>query len=285
MALETATYINGLVSSNPPGTDQISQADDHLRLIKATVLATFPNITGAVTATHSAINTAAVLGTVTPAADTLPYYTGTSTATTTALTAAARSFLGQTSIANMVTYLGVSSASNTAFTNAANTFTGIQSITSGSANQLSLNDTSGNAQHIALKQTGVIKGYLGATSTYAFYASNASGLLPIYSDQSGNFTASGNVTSSSDIRLKKNIETISDALDIVSELRGVWYTRVDTGADRVGVIAQEIDEVLPEVVLENPETGYLSVSYGDIVGVLIEAIKELKTRVEELESR
>ena len=56
MALETGTYINSLVASNPVSTDGIAQADDHMRLIKSTVKATFPNITGAVTANHTEIN-------------------------------------------------------------------------------------------------------------------------------------------------------------------------------------------------------------------------------------
>ncbi len=58
MALESATYIDGLNTSNPTSTDAVSQADDHLRLIKSTIKTTFPNISGAVTATHSAINSA-----------------------------------------------------------------------------------------------------------------------------------------------------------------------------------------------------------------------------------
>ena len=57
MALESATYINGLVATNPVSTDGLAQADDHLRLIKATIKATFPNITGAVTVTHTDLNT------------------------------------------------------------------------------------------------------------------------------------------------------------------------------------------------------------------------------------
>ena len=56
MALETATYIDDLVATNPVATDGLSQADDHIRLIKSTLKATFPNITGAVTATHTVLN-------------------------------------------------------------------------------------------------------------------------------------------------------------------------------------------------------------------------------------
>ena len=56
MALETATYIDGLVATNPVSTDGLAQADDHLRLIKATILASFPNIAGAMTASHTVLN-------------------------------------------------------------------------------------------------------------------------------------------------------------------------------------------------------------------------------------
>lgn len=56
MALESTTYIDGLVATNPTGTDPRSQGDDHIRLVKSAVKATFPNLTGAVTATHTELN-------------------------------------------------------------------------------------------------------------------------------------------------------------------------------------------------------------------------------------
>jgi len=56
MALETTTFIDGLVATNPVSTDPLAQADDHMRLIKSTITSTFPAITGAVTATHTEIN-------------------------------------------------------------------------------------------------------------------------------------------------------------------------------------------------------------------------------------
>jgi hypothetical protein len=99
----------------------------------------------------------------------------------------------------------------------------------------------------------------------------------------GSITASGDVTAYSDIRIKKNIETIAGALDKVIALRGVYYNRTDNGdtTQKLGVIAQEIQKILPQVVNENSD-GMLSVSYGNIVGVLIEAIKEQQTQIEEL---
>lgn len=88
---------------------------------------------------------------------------------------------------------------------------------------------------------------------------------------SGNFVATGNVTAFSDERLKDNVETIEGALDKVSQMRGVMYDK--DGERGTGVIAQEMQKVMPEVVEEGE---YLSVAYGNIVGVLIEAVKELK---------
>jgi len=101
-------------------------------------------------------------------------------------------------------------------------------------------------------------------------------------DTSGNFTAAGNVTAYSDIKLKTDITTIDNALDKVSKMRGVMFTRKDTGTRGTGVIAQEIKEILPEVVVEGEN---LSVAYGNIVGVLIEAIKELKAEIEQLKGK
>ena len=56
MGLESTTYIDGLVETNPTGTDPRSQGDDHIRLVKSTVKATFPNLTGAVNSTHTELN-------------------------------------------------------------------------------------------------------------------------------------------------------------------------------------------------------------------------------------
>ena len=98
-------------------------------------------------------------------------------------------------------------------------------------------------------------------------------------DNSGNVTAAGNVTAYSDARLKKNVQTITDSLQKVSNLRGVTFEK--DGKNGLGVIAQEVREILPEVVHEN-ENGLLSVAYGNIVGLLIESIKELKAEIDEL---
>ena len=109
-------------------------------------------------------------------------------------------------------------------------------------------------------------------------------------DASGNLTATGNVTAYSDARLKTNVNTINDALSIVGKLRGVSFDWKESGKHSIGLIAQEVEEVLPELVLDatstdpqtKKETTVKTVDYGKIVGVLINAINELKAEVDEL---
>ena len=103
-------------------------------------------------------------------------------------------------------------------------------------------------------------------------------------DMSGNMTAAGNVTAYSDIRLKENIEVIPNALEKVKQIRGVTFTRndqEDKEARHTGIIAQEVEIVLPEVVAEDND-GVKNVAYGNMVGLLIEAIKEQQLQIEEL---
>lgn len=113
----------------------------------------------------------------------------------------------------------------------------------------------------------------------------------------GDMTAAGAVNSLSDPRLKDDVVKIDGALDIVDQLDGVRFTwngrskLIGTQGKRdVGVLADQVEAVLPEIVsqsVEDPDTqeSYRTVAYDKLVPVLIEAIKELKARVEELEAR
>ena len=101
------------------------------------------------------------------------------------------------------------------------------------------------------------------------------------------------VAAYSDIRVKTDIETITEPLDKVLKLRGVTYRRTDTNADdrvMMGLIAQETEPIVPEVVVtnENPKSdkryGHKSISYGNLAGLLIEAIKEQQGQIEELKT-
>ena len=97
-----------------------------------------------------------------------------------------------------------------------------------------------------------------------------------------NIWASGNITAYSDIRVKEDIQVIPDALDKIGAIRGVTYERTDNEVPRqTGVIAQEVLAVLPEAV-SGSEDDHYSVAYGNLVGLLIEGIKELRIEVENL---
>ena len=135
-----------------------------------------------------------------------------------------------------------------------------------------------------------IQAKTGEQSIVAF----ADGAVDLYYDNSkkletvtggvsvtGDMTASGNVTAYSDAKLKTEIHTINDALGIVGKLRGVNYKWLSNGQSDIGVIAQEVEEVIPEVVKET-EDGTKTVDYSRIVSVLINAVNELKAEVEEL---
>ncbi len=115
----------------------------------------------------------------------------------------------------------------------------------------------------------------------------AAGLVLVGTD----LTVTGTLTESSDRTLKENIETLTTPLDKVCSLRGVQFNKIDTpDINEIGFIAQEVQEVVPELVQENE--GLLSVSYARTVSLLVEAMKEqsniinnLKDRVQSLEEK
>jgi hypothetical protein len=114
----------------------------------------------------------------------------------------------------------------------------------------------------------------------------------------GDFAVTGNITATADIvayassdeRLKKNIELISDPIGKIKQLKGVTWVWKDEASDvakqspNVGVIAQDVEKVLPQVVKDR-ENGYKGVDYGKMVGLLIEAIKDQQKQIDELRSR
>ena len=125
-------------------------------------------------------------------------------------------------------------------------------------------------------------GYLaktnGLNSTAIGYNSYANGdnVIQLGNTEVEYVNTNGVVTMSSDSRLKANIETIPYALEKVSALRGVTYTRTDLpNKDTVymGLIAQETEKIVPEVVNNNGE--YKSIMYSNLMGLLVEAVKDL----------
>ena len=152
--------------------------------------------------------------------------------------------------------------------------------------------------------TGETAGKIQRHSTHMYFQIPDAGSW-IFRNQSGNeylniaassgaLTSSNNITAYSDIRLKKDIKTIENALDKVSKLRGVEYTRKSNDEREIGVIAQEVKEIVPELVTIQESDNSLNDSelkdihtmkYQNTVGLLIEAIKDLKAEVDELKEK
>ena len=104
-------------------------------------------------------------------------------------------------------------------------------------------------------------------------------------DSSGNFTANGNVGAYSDLALKEDIYQIENALEKVKKLRGVHFTRKENKSKEIGVVANEVEKVVPELVdeHEDKELGTVkTMKYANTVGLLIEAVKDLSKQIEEL---
>ena len=91
-------------------------------------------------------------------------------------------------------------------------------------------------------------------------------------------------TSLSDATKKTNIRPIDNSIELTKQLQGVRFDWIDNDKPSLGLIAQDVEKVLPELVETNSD-GIKSVSYSNIVGVLIEAIKEQQIRIEELERK
>jgi hypothetical protein len=98
----------------------------------------------------------------------------------------------------------------------------------------------------------------------------------------GSIYTTGTLTQASDIRKKTNIATIDNALEKIIQMRGVFFTKIgeEEKGRQTGVIAQEINEILPEVVIHAADVDEYSVAYGNVVGILIEGMKELNAKLE-----
>lgn len=351
MGLESATYIDGLVETNPTSSDNANQGDNHLRLIKAAIKATFPNITGPVTATHTALSAAylplaggTVSGPITASGGVVGN-ASTATALQTARTINGVSFNGTAnisfnadSVAEGTTNQYFTTARARASISAAgdlsyNPTTGVISFSATGAPVVSVAGKTGsvtlNTADVAESSnlyftnarartaisvsgagsynssTGVITinaapvtSVAGKTGAVTLAIADTSGLQTALDGKfsasggtisgnvsvSGTVTATGDITAFSDERTKTNVETITEALYKVKAMRGVSYISKFNMEERIGVIAQEVERVVPEVV-HTHENGLKSVAYQNLVGLLIEAIKALELRVAELESR
>ena len=140
--------------------------------------------------------------------------------------------------------------------------------------------------------TGTVTGYTNAVERMRINASGNVGIgttSPSYKlEVSGDIYASGNVTAYSDRRAKSNIEKIQNPLDKIDKISGYTYTmKVDVPEKEkrfTGLIAQEVLEILPEAVMGSEENHY-SLAYGNMAGLLVEAIKELSSELKTLKQK
>ena len=131
--------------------------------------------------------------------------------------------------------------------------------------------------------------WVGTTNNYLILGSGESpsgSVNGLQISQAGNGSLTGTLTENSDISLKKNVVTITDALSKVKQLRGVEFDKIATDVHEIGCIAQEVQSVIPELVQPiNSVNPLLTLSYSRLTAVLIEAIKELSAEVETLKTK
>ena len=146
----------------------------------------------------------------------------------------------------------------------------LDGIASGATNVSNNNQLTNGAGYITSSGTAALAEGLTGTPN-----------ITVGTISSGNITSSGTITANSDAKLKKNVATVSNALDKVNLLRGVEFDYIADDKHSIGVIAQEVEAVLPDLV-EGDETK--SVAYGNLTAVLIEAVKELTAEVNTLKA-
>jgi hypothetical protein len=143
---------------------------------------------------------------------------------------------------------------------------------------------------VTVTSGGVDSGYFSGTdvgihtlSSVGIGTTNPTEPLHVFGNILSTSTISAqNFNTTSDARLKENIVTVENALDIVTSIRGVTFDWIGGGESSVGVIAQEVEAVLPEIIANG---GSKQVNYNGLIGVLIEAVKELKTENEVLKAQ
>lgn len=234
-------------------------------------------LAGSPNLTFDGTTTRILSGIVTTISGTNLYYTGISTIT---------NISGQNiNLSGIIT----SSSINTGNINSSGIITSI-SLNTGNINSSGIITSSSiNTGNInlsgSLNSVSVNTGIITSTSLNTGNISS-SGIVTSISLNTGNINSSGIITctdlnSTSDINLKENIKTISNALEKVEKIRGVSFDWKENGRSSIGVVAQEIESIFPEIV---SDTEIKTVNYNGLIGVLIEAVKELSNEVKELKN-
>ena len=159
----------------------------------------------------------------------------------------------------------------------------ISSVTSSAASTAAADATTKADAALAAAKVYADNGDANTTYTAGNGMSLSGTTFLMSGSYTGSFTATGDITAYSDESLKTNIQTIDGALGKVEAVRGVTFDRIEDGSTSTGVVAQELLAVLPEAV-HTDAYGVHSVAYGNITGLLIEAVKELSAEVKELKN-
>jgi len=123
---------------------------------------------------------------------------------------------------------------------------------------------------------------LTTASTGTITTANVSTTKLFFNPSTG-LLSSTDYNSTSDILLKENITSIENPLETISKLNGIKFNWKDSGSEAFGLSAQEVEKIIPEIVRTNP-SGYKGINYLNIIAFLVEAIKDLKSQVQELKN-
>lgn len=299
MPLETATYINQLDAANPVGSDPIAAGDDHLRLIKSAIKNTFPNVTGAVTVTHTQLNAVE---------DALPKSGGTMTGPLV--------LSGNPSASNQAAnkaYVDSQVASLVAGVASFNGRTGVVSLTSSDVTtalgftpsqvNTSTSYTWSQAQTFSAGFTSTSHNFVGDTSWY-WTGSEIQGRISgnmkfFFNGSSAGFSISdvqkvggGSFNTYSDINVKQDISSYNKGLVSIKQLspKNYKFTSQFMQSDSpskpfVGLIAQEVETTDFANCVSTGANGLKTLDTSEIVFALVNAVKELSAEVEALKAQ
>jgi hypothetical protein len=238
---------------------------------------------------NSVANTSNLIGGITLSNNNITTLTGDICANRFLSTATTSNFIGGIILSNNnLTTLG-DICGNRLFS-AVTTSNSLGGVTLSNNNLTTLGDICGNRHFSPLASSNNLGG-VSLSNGYLRTAADISGVNIAVSGNiaaQGNITAGGDVTAFSDRRLKENIVNICNALNLTRELQGVFYTRIGDreAVKHLGFIAQDVESVVPEVVLTGTDTANTkSVAYGNLVALLVEAIKEMDARHRALDAR
>ena len=147
-------------------------------------------------------------------------------------------------------------------------------LTANIANFISVSDdTTTNATRYPIFANGTSGAIVEQVSSSKLFFNPSTGLL-----------TSTDYNSSSDKRLKKNIKTVSNAIETINALRGVTFEWKEGGTKSAGLIAQEVEKVLPDFV-STDDNGFMGIRYNNLIGILVEAVKDQQIQINSLKQQ